>query len=333
MKHTTSVKKNNEQKQLDVAIKDLRKQQQQQQQEKSTEVEAKYKNLQQIHECTKKENKIYEAEILKLKHERDTAEEVIKALYNANFNKIQISSATDKEQQIQKLNTILEKEQGMKKIMAKDNIELKAQNQTLQTKMQENQEKYDEDLKVLHKAKEELQNQNKEQNQQLKRLLAEKDQHTKTILNTQSINNELEQQVTSLKRVNLELETTIHSLENSQIRRKPESNRITRENTSQTLDINDNNLSNNKQLKPVPQNKEKLCHACGSEKHETKDFESKRNIYIIDLKKPKIIEHKLRKELEKYGEIKSMRVDKINMGERAIFEWPAKQQKSKQNQQ
>ena len=65
--------------------------------------------------------------------------------------------------------------------MAKDNIELKAQNQTLQTKMQENQEKYDEDLKVLHKAKEELQNQNKEQNQQLKRLLTEKDQHTKTI--------------------------------------------------------------------------------------------------------------------------------------------------------
>ena len=46
MKHTTSVKKSNEQKQLDVAIKDLRKQQQQQQQEKSTEVEAKYKNLQ-----------------------------------------------------------------------------------------------------------------------------------------------------------------------------------------------------------------------------------------------------------------------------------------------
>ena len=74
----------------------------------------------------KKGNKIYEAEILKLKHKRDTAEEVMKALRNTNFNIIQISSATDKEQQIQKLNTILEKEQGMKKIMAKDNIELKA---------------------------------------------------------------------------------------------------------------------------------------------------------------------------------------------------------------
>ena len=61
----------------------------------------------------------------------------MKALHNANFNKIQISSATDKEQQIQKLNTILEKEQSMKKIMAKYNIELKAQNQSLQTKMQE----------------------------------------------------------------------------------------------------------------------------------------------------------------------------------------------------
>ena len=69
----------------------------------------------------KKESKIYEKKILKLKHERDTAEEIIKALRNANFNKIQISSVTVKEQQIQKLNKILEKEQGMKKIMAKDN--------------------------------------------------------------------------------------------------------------------------------------------------------------------------------------------------------------------
>ena len=106
----------------------------------------------------------------------------MKALRNTNFNKTQISSATNKEQQIQKLNTILEKEQGAKKIMAKCNIEVKAQSQTLQTKMQENQEKYDEDLKILCKSKEELQNQNKEQNQQLERLLAEKDQHTETIL-------------------------------------------------------------------------------------------------------------------------------------------------------
>ena len=104
----------------------------------------------------------------------------------------------------------------------------------------------------------------------------------------------------------MELETTIHSLENLQIKRNPESNRITRENTSQT-DINNNNLSNTKQLDPVPQNKEKLCHACGSEKHEIKDCESKRNIYIIDLERNQIIEHKLRKELEKYGEVKSLR--------------------------
>ena len=68
-----------------------------------------------------KKKRKYEAEVLKLKHERDTAEEVMKALCNANFDKIQISSATDKEQQIQKLNTILEKEQDMKKILVKDN--------------------------------------------------------------------------------------------------------------------------------------------------------------------------------------------------------------------
>ena len=36
--------------------------------------------------------------------------------------------------------------------MAKDNIELKAQYHTLRTKMQENQEKYDEDLKIFQKG-------------------------------------------------------------------------------------------------------------------------------------------------------------------------------------
>ena len=63
----------------------------------------------------------------------------MKALRNSNFNKLEISSATYKEQQIQKLNNaILEKKQGMKKIMAKYNIELKSQNQILQAKMQIN---------------------------------------------------------------------------------------------------------------------------------------------------------------------------------------------------
>ena len=140
----------------------------------------------------------------------------------------------------------------MKKIIAKVNMELKAQNQTLQTKMQENQEKHDDNLKILCKAKEEFQNLNKEQNQQLKRLLAEKDQNTQAILNAQSTNNELDQQIASIKRVNLEIETTIQSIEKLKISRKPESCRSTRKNTSQTLDLNDNNLSKTKQLEPVP---------------------------------------------------------------------------------
>ena len=59
--------------------------------------------------------------------------------------------------------------------MSKNNLKLKAQNQTLQTKMQENQKKYEENLKIPSKAREELQNLNKEQNQQGKSLIAEKD--------------------------------------------------------------------------------------------------------------------------------------------------------------
>ena len=72
-------KKGEEQKQLELAIRELRKQLQEEE-EKRTEVEAKYKNLLKIHESTKKENKTYQTEIQKLKHEKDTAEEVMKAL-------------------------------------------------------------------------------------------------------------------------------------------------------------------------------------------------------------------------------------------------------------
>ena len=59
----------------------------------------------------------------------------MKAPRNATFNKVQISSATDKDQLTQKLNSILKKKQSIKKMMGKDNIEPKSQNQTLQTKM------------------------------------------------------------------------------------------------------------------------------------------------------------------------------------------------------
>ena len=137
---------------------------------------------------------------------------------------------------------------------------------------------------------------------------------TQTILNAQITDNELEQRVTSFKRVNLELETTIHSLEKSQIRRKSESSRSTRENTSQTLDLIDSNLSNSKQFELVPQNKGTLCHAFGSEKREIKDCESKRNIYVLDLKRNQIIERNFTEELEKCEKVKSMRVRQDKYG-------------------
>ena len=53
-------------------------------------------------------------------------------------------------------------------------------------------------------------------------------------------------------------------------------------------------------MEPVPH--------CESGRHEIEDCESERNIYIIDLKRNQIIEHKLRKKLGKYGEVKSMRI-------------------------
>ena len=53
MKHTTSVKKDKEQKQLEVPIRQLRKPLQEEEEE-STKVKVNYKNWQKIHESTKK---------------------------------------------------------------------------------------------------------------------------------------------------------------------------------------------------------------------------------------------------------------------------------------
>ena len=64
-------------------------------------------------------------------------------------------------------------------------------------------------------------------------------------------------------------------------------------------------ISNTKQLGSVPKNKGILCYTSGSEKYKRLWILKK---HIIDLKRNQIIEHKLRKEFEKYGEVRSMRV-------------------------
>ena len=72
-----------------VTIREHRKQLQEEE-ETRTEVEAKYKKLKKIHKSTKNENNIYQTEILKLKHGKDTAEEVMTTFCNASFNKYKL---------------------------------------------------------------------------------------------------------------------------------------------------------------------------------------------------------------------------------------------------
>lgn len=61
--------------------------------------------------------------------------------------------------------------------MAKDKIELKAQNENLQTKIQENQEKCEENLKILCKAKKNTDNV-EQQVISLKRVLGVRDNYS-----------------------------------------------------------------------------------------------------------------------------------------------------------
>ena len=62
------------------------------------------------------------------------------------------------------------------------------------------------------------------------------------MLNLQSTNNELEQQLTATVRFELEYQRKYN----------------------QTIDLNEKNLSNTKQFEPIPQDKLRLCHAFGS---------------------------------------------------------------------
>ena len=78
-------------------------------------------------------------------------------------------------------------------------------------------------------------------------MIAEIDQRTQTILNLQSINNELEQLVSSLP-VSLKLDTTIHNLEKSPVKRKPESSASTKQKCKSNIHLNDNNLYNTNNL-------------------------------------------------------------------------------------
>ena len=77
------------------------------------DVEAKLNNLQKIQESTKKEHNRYKAK--RLKHEKDTVKEVVEALSNANFDKIQVYSTKDTEREMQKTNSIIEKESVTRK--------------------------------------------------------------------------------------------------------------------------------------------------------------------------------------------------------------------------
>ena len=83
---------------------------------------------------------------------------------------MQSRSATDKGKQIQKFGSILEKEQGMKKIMSQDNLNWKHKIRLYKQRCEKNK-KCEEDLKILSKSKERFQNLNKEQNQKLKEWL------------------------------------------------------------------------------------------------------------------------------------------------------------------
>ena len=69
--------------------------------------------MQKIQESTKKEHNRYKAK--RLKHGKDTVKEVVEALSNANFDKIQVYSTKDTEREMQKSNSIIEKESVTRK--------------------------------------------------------------------------------------------------------------------------------------------------------------------------------------------------------------------------
>ena len=147
------------------------------------DIERKYVIIKEAYEQTKVLSEQTKEKLKNLHQEKETSEEVIKAL--RSMTKTKIDSVPDKEMQIKQLQTSLEKEKKLVERMQEENCLKQTEINTINQKINTIQQNYENKLKDATKLQNDIKRINKEKEGEQKRLSAEIDYNKKKRLNPQ----------------------------------------------------------------------------------------------------------------------------------------------------
>ena len=172
-------------------------------------MEATLTELKKANETTKESLAEYQTETTTLIQEKNMSEEIIKTI--RNFNTTKIKAASDKELQIKNMQTCLENKQETNEKVLKENEELKKEMINSNSQLQQRTDEITKKVKGNNNLKEEIKIMNKGQIRQKQKAASKRECNQNIIKDLEKANRELYKQNATLRTINLELETKLHS--------------------------------------------------------------------------------------------------------------------------
>ena len=250
------------------------------------EIEATLTERKKANKIAKKNRAEYRTEINNLIQEKKMSEEIIKTF--RNFHTIKAKAASDKELQIKNMQKCVESKQETNEKMSKENEELKKEKININPQLQQRKEEITKKVKEDKNLKEEIKIMNKEQIQQKRKVASERERNQNIIKDLERAKRELEKQNATLRTINLELETKLHS-----------SNRHL-----------NNKKSNN--CHPTVETKESqyIIYKENSKENSTQSY----SIYLIDILSERIKEQDLLEKLHEKQDLQDINIRKDRNG-------------------
>ena len=250
------------------------------------EIEATLTELKKAAEITKENLTKYQTETPKLIKEKKISEEIIKTF--RNLNTIKNKAASDKELQIKNTQKCLENKQETNEKVLKENEELKKEMININLQLQQRKDEITKKVKENNNLKEEIKIMNKVQIQQKQKAASERECNQNIIKDLEKAKRELEKQTTTLRTINLELETKLHC-----------SNRHL-----------NNKKSNNGHQTVKAKESQNIIERENSKENSAKSY----NIYVIDILLERIKEQDLLEKLHEKEDLQGINISKDRKG-------------------
>ena len=166
-----------------------------------------FSTIKEVYEQTKILSVQTKTKLKNLNQEKETPEEIIKAL--RSMTKTKKDSVPDKELQIKQLQASLEKEKKLVQRMQEENCLKQTKINTINQKLITIHRNYENRLKDVKKLQDDIKRINKEKEGEQERLSAEIDYNKRKIKSIEKDKAEPEKQYSNLKSIDLKLETKI----------------------------------------------------------------------------------------------------------------------------